>query len=415
MSSAPRAAAHWRGRASPGWPPRPEAAAVAPAPAQRRNTINNYFAAAPAAAAAAPAPAAATNAATNLFETNTERWKKTTVKKNGKTCSVYVFYSCRDGALKGGCYSTCKHQWVDIARFAPVDGSANTAGSRIKFFAAIAAYEQAYKDGNKAEAETQRAVVEQLRNAKCETCEASAGKVSPAQQACKDEWERLKRDACARNGGCQNQECPERGEGAWCVLQADHGTNPKQKKANDEPVTLSDYVWWSGHGGVAAMREEAKQIHQWVCGFCHALEPTSKQGKRCGDPATMPLGKRSGTPEERTQYDARRQALVRYPKQQYVDEVKRSVGACLHCRRPVLRGQETAFHWDHRDEATKCFGRLYGKVGGVAGLVGNCAQAASLDKVQPLLDAEMQPKCDLFCDPCHHRKTHGYPRRTPVE
>jgi hypothetical protein len=128
----------------------------------------------------------------------------------------------------------------------------------------------------------------------------------------------------------------------------------------------------------------------------------------------MPLGKRSGTPEERTQYDARRQALVVYPKQQYVDEVKRAVGACLHCRRPVLRGQEAGFDWDHRDEATKCKGGLYGVFGGVSGLVRNCAQAASLDKVQPLLDAEMD-KCDLLCNNCHHRKTYGYPRRTPVE
>jgi hypothetical protein len=378
------------------------------------NTINNYFAPAPAAAAAAPAPAAAEARPPNLFATNAERWKKTIVKKDGKMRSVYVFYSCRDGTLKGGCYGMCKHQWVDIEWFAPADGSYRTAGKRSKFFAAIAAYEKAYGDRNKAEAEKQRAIVEQLRNAFCETCEASAGRLSPAKQACKDEWERLKREACARNGGCQNQECPERGEGAWCVLQADHGTNPKQKDKNGKPVSLSDYTWWSGHGGVAAMREEAKQIHQWICGFCHALEPTSNQGKRCGDPATMPLGKRSGTPEERTQYDARRQALVVYPKQQYVDEVKRAVGACLHCRRPVLRGQEAGFDWDHRDEATKCKGGLYGVFGGVSGLVRNCAQAASLDKVQPLLDAEMD-KCDLLCNNCHHRKTYGYPRRTPVE
>ena len=391
-------------------PTQPEAAAVAPAPAQRRITLCSYFAPAPA-AAAAPAPAEAT---TNLFATNAERWKKKTVKKNGKMCSVYVFYSCRDGTLKGDCFHCTRKQFVSIEWFAPVDGCSMTAGKRTKFFEAYAAYKQAYGDHNKAEAETQRAVVEKLRNKWCETC-STAGYLTPAQQACKDEFDRLRVEMCARNGGCQNQDCPERGEGAWCVLQADHGTNPKQKDEDGKTVSLSDYKWWSGHGGVAAMREEAKQIHQWICGFCHELEPTSNQGKRCADPATMPPGKRSGTPEERTQYDARHSALVRYPKQQYVDEVKRSVGACLHCRRPVIRGQEAAFEWDHRDEASKCFGELYGKVGGVSGLVNNHAQAASLDKVQSFLDAEMQPKCDLLCHNCHHRKTYGYPRREPVE
>ena len=39
--------------------------------------------------------------------------------------------------------------------------------------------------------------------------------------------------------------------------------------------------------------------------------------------------------------------------------------------------------------------------GGVAGLVSNCSNEASLDKVQPLLDAEMKPKCNLYCTPCH--------------
>lgn len=31
--------------------------------------------------------------------------------------------------------------------------------------------------------------------------------------------------------------------------------------------------------------------------------------------------------------------------------------------------------------------------------------------VQHLLDAEMEPKCDLLCCNCHHRKTHGYEPR----
>ena len=387
-------------------PPQPQQAS------NKKHKMTDFFA--PKAAAAA-APAAATAAAArpaNLFETNAEKCHKTTVKKNGKKCSVYVSVACGDGTLKGGCHNACKNQWVGIERFAPADGSHMTAGKRTKFLEAYAAYQQAFKDGNKADVEKWRAVVEALRTDKCDKC-ISMMKPSPAMQACKDEWERMKREACARHGGCQYQHCTERGEDAWCVLEADHGTNPKMRKADGTPVALSDYKWWSGHGGVAAMRVEAQQIHQWICRHCHALEPTSNQGRRCGDPDGMPPGKGRGTPEEKAQYFARHSASVRYPKLQHVDARKRDVGACLHCRRAVIAGEEVGFDWDHRDEATKCKGGLYGKQGGVSGLVTNCAKAASLDEVRELLDAEMH-KCDLLCKPCHHRKTLGHPRRAPV-
>jgi hypothetical protein len=69
-----------------------------------------------------------------------------------------------------------------------------------------------------------------------------------------------------------------------------------------------------------------------------------------------------------------------------------------------------AFHFDHRDELTKMMGGLAGKNGGVAGLVNNCANAASLDKIEGVIDAEMA-KCDVLCANCHHRKTYGYTYR----
>lgn len=394
-------------------PPSPSLAYGTPASPQPQvinNTYNirNYFAAAPPAAPAADARPA------HLFATNDERRHTTTVKKNGKTCSVYVSVACGDGTLKGGCHDMCRQQWVGIERFAPADSSWQTAGKRTKFLEAYAAYQQAFEDGNKADAEKWRADVEALRTNWCDACSA-VKKLPPKQQACKDEWERMRREACARNGGCQNPHCTERGEDAWCVLEADHGTNLKMRKADGTPVALSEYKWWAYNGGVAGMREEAQQIHQWICRHCHALEPTSTQGqgRRCANPDGMPPGKRRGTPEEMAQYKARHSALVRYPKQQYVDKRKRDVGACAHCRRAVIAGQEVGFDWDHRDEATKCKDGLYGKQGGVSGLVANNVKAASLDKVAPLLDAEMD-KCDLLCKPCHHRKTFGYPRRAPV-
>ena len=96
----------------------------APTTTFNANTMNNYFAAAPA------APAAADDARpAHLFATNAERRHKTTVTKCGKPCSVYVSDACRDGTLRGGCYNTCKNQWVGIERFAPADDSLAAAAA----------------------------------------------------------------------------------------------------------------------------------------------------------------------------------------------------------------------------------------------------------------------------------------------
>jgi hypothetical protein len=47
----------------------------------------------------------------------------------------------------------------------------------------------------------------------------------------------------------------------------------------------------------------------------------------------------------------------------------------------------------------------------VSGLVNNDTKAAALDKVEHLLDAEMEPKCDLLCSNCHvSRKPRGLGR-----
>jgi hypothetical protein len=52
----------------------------------------------------------------------------------------------------------------------------------------------------------------------------------------------------------------------------------------------------------------------------------------------------------------------------------------------------------------------------VSGLVGNDTKAATLDKVEHLLDAEMVPKCDLLCVNCHiSRKPRGIGRREVAE
>ena len=379
------------------------------------NTLNAYFAPAPAPAVPVAQPVAQPVGPTPLFATNAERYHKVRRKSDKKM--IYTSAACAYGTLKAGCHHCDKRSYADISRFAPMADSAQSNGFRQEFDAAYAAYKVAHAAGDKEEAVKQRKIVEENRTERCDSCREKGGGLSPDVQACKDEWDRMRKDACERNGGCQNQDCSERGMASWIVLQADHGTNPKKH-------ALSQYTRWAlkRNGGVAGMREEATQIAQWICGCCHALEPTSDSGRRSPDPETMPDGKSTGTKEEVSQYKAKHHAIIVYPKQQYVDAKKREIGRCQYpdCGRRVVAGNEQSFHFDHRVESTKCKASkgdlLFGERGGVGGLVGNHSKAAALDKVEHLLDAEMEPKCDLLCVNCHLcRKPRGLGRREVAE
>ena len=377
------------------------------------NNINNYFAAAP---APVPEDATATEQPERLFATNADRIKRVSVKKNGKWCPVYAWYSASDGTLKGGCHSACTNQFVDLDNFAPADGSSNTQGDRTKWDAAYLAYKAAHAASDRDECVAQRAVLEKLRGDRCFKCRHDPGYLRPKAKDCK-EWYDAKRKAMAvKNDGCAHPDCPERGPDVWCILAAEHGTNPKKKDVHGDPVCLGEYEKWPALGGVQAMMEEDEQIEKWTCLCCARLDPSSSSANRCGDPEGMPDGKRSGTKAEVAQYERKRQAVRRYPKQKYVDECKwdDDNGECAECKRPVVEGEEVMFDWNHRDEATKCKGGLFGERGGVAGLVHNCSNAATLAKVKHLLDAEMKPKCDLLCTNCHHLHTHKYPRSATV-
>jgi len=339
-----------------------------------------------------------------LFRKRSEKYHEVPHKNKRVKRMVIVSKACRNGALKGGCHH-CGNRTLGISRFAPKNAT-RSAAKRQGFFAAYKAYRKAHAAGNKEKAIAKRAIAESMRTDWCDSCRA-VKRLPPAAQACKDFYDDLRKAACAEFDGCQNQACTERGMAAWIALQADHGTNPKARytkgKRKGKPLNLSDYTGWAAHGGVPAMREEAKRIHQWICGCCHALEETSKSGRRCGDPKDMPDGKWNGTAEERTQHPRKLRAKITYPKQRYVNAVKREVGFCQYpgCGREVVKGNEASFDWNHRKESTKCRGGLFRKQGGVSGLVQNHTKAASLDKVEPLLDAEMKPKCDLLCHNCH--------------
>ena len=381
------------------------------------NNIRNYFT-----AAAGPTAIPEDTRPPNLFPEG-ERQNNGYVPYHGKMRSYRVSHATRDGQLKAGC-KNCTSNYLDMVQFAPPEGNQN-ARRRPQFLDALQAYSVAWDARDLDAARAARATLEELRNGLCPSCNKDTGYLSPAEQACKDEYVRMRKAACKKNDGCANPDCVERGDQAWCVLQGDHlHTAKEEDEALRKTHMLSDYIWWSGNGGVAAMRAEEAKGMQWLCGFCHQLEPTGTQANRCPDPwaknadgtPLMPDGRQGkhATPEEVKQYFAKHDAKVKYPKQRYVDARKRAVGRCKACERSDVEGKEWAFHWDHRDEATKLKGKgtLAREQGGVGGLVANNAKRADLNAAgfKAILDAEMD-KCDLLCHNCHHRKTWGYPMR----
>ena len=377
--------------------PRPQVRVV------NANTLNNYF-------SASAAPAIPEAARTSLFESNAERGKKVTVLIRGKPRLVYAVYSHDDGTLRGGCHALCHRQFHDYMWFAPASGSAHTAAMHTKFLSAYDAYRTAHALKDREACLVHRDVLEELRTNVCSACRPDPGYMSPAQRACKEWYDAKRQEMCAHNNGCAHADCPERGPDVWCIITANHGTNPKAKH-NGKPLNLSDFTRWPAHGGVQAMKVEEEQIEDWPCRVCHRLDPTSNSGKRCGDPEDMPEGKSSGTDLEVQQYKARHSAVIKYPKQQYVDAAKRQIGCCAACKRPVEPGTEPGFDFDHLDESKKSKGGLFGEQGGVAGLVANCANAAVLALVRVFLDVEMA-LCQLLCKNCHARKTCGYEAST---
>jgi hypothetical protein len=374
-------------------------------------TINNYFAAAP-----GPTVATEDTRPPNLYP-QAERVKLGQTKNNGKTVSFIVSQCMRDGELKGGCIH-CNNNFISIKKFTPPK-CLNNNRNHPEFVNAVEAHDVAYKARNLDAARAARAVINEKRNKLCLRCQNTQSGYSPNEKLCINEYKRMQSEACKLNDGCAYKNCPERGPQACFVLQADH-IHPKDHPDPDKRklFILSDSSECVKHGGVPAMRKEAAKGIQWICGFCHKLERSSKSGRRRGDPKDLPDGKegKKATQEEKSQAVAKWKATVTYPKQCYVDARKHAIGACEFCKRKVLPGQEQAFPFDHIDPTTKMVGKdtLVGENGGVGGMVGNTKlKMAGKTEAQTrrLLDEEMD-KCRLLCENCHFRKEHGYPRRT---
>jgi hypothetical protein len=328
--------------------------------------------------------------------------KKKRVKYNGKWRDVYVWCVSKNGTLTAGC-ENCPNSF-GMDKFAPHD-CLNSKTKHKAFVEALADYKKAVAKRDIDALKAALAILEENRMTKCHRCQADLGHLSPKAKACKNYWDDLRKKHCNLNGGCANPDCVERGPEAWTVLQGDHIPSEKTHR-------LSAYTWWASNGGVPAMQKEVEAIHQWVCGYCHMLEPTTRAAHKT-HPDDMPNGKRrGGTEVELQQYDAKKHTKKTYPKREYIDAKKRAVGECAHCERPVRVGEEHCFICDHIDETTKLRGGLAGESGGVSGLVHNFSNDARLEApgMKKLLDDEWD-KCQLLCWNCDRRKTFGYPRR----
>ena len=250
-----------------------------------------------------------------------------------------------DGSLVGQCshkihrWSLVKNTPQPIRNFTPGDNH-NSRSSRAAFDVAHADFNAAIAANNLDAAREARARIEALRAKLCVGCKMPEGYLSPSEQACKDNWDRI----LGTMGLCV--KCGEQQ-----ATQANH--LPGKTKTLD----ISDYTKWPAKGGVAAQTKEFKECCEEICACCHVIDKLSLQGNRNGDPRLMPRGKWSGTKEEVDAYKARHHAKMTYPKYLFHDRVKLEMGVCfLSGKRVVAERVSTkvmahvvAFDSDHFD------------------------------------------------------------------
>ena len=151
------------------------------------------------------------------------------------------------------------------------------------------------------------------------------------------------------------------------LIEADH--LGKKLKA------CSDMSYWShSKRGPPALRAELKTC-QPLCRFHHKLQ-TQQRNHDNGRIQTKP-------------HVLRKRAVIN------AEKYKR--GCCLRCDRVLKKGEECAFHFDHRDPNTTFM--YQGNTKGPSAFV-NLSDAL-FDKQWPL----EQAKCDLLCANCHGLKS----------
>ena len=182
--------------------------------------------------------------------------------------------------------------------------------------------------------------------------------------ACKKVWDDWRREhPCVK---CMND--PKYVHN-YLLIEADH--LPESKKVEQ----CSELGFWShSQRGPDALRAELIKC-QATCKFHHALV-TQQRDHDNGRIQTRPK---------------------RLRKRAVINAEKYKRGCCLRCDRVLKKGEECAFHFDHRDPNTKFM--YQGNTKGPSAFV-NLSDAL-FDKQWPL----EQAKCDLLCANCHGLKS----------
>ncbi len=193
----------------------------------------------------------------------------------------------------------------------------------------------------------------------CQTClkkirERNKKRYAPCQKVW-DDWRKI--HPCVK---CINNPNYKHN---YLLIEADH--------LGGKVTHCSNVSYWSVKSrGAPALRAELMKC-QALCKFHHALQTQQRSNK-----------------SERP-WVLRKRAIINAEKYRR--------GCCLKCKRVLNKGEECAFHFDHRDPKTKFEYR--GKLLDPSNFVK--LPQALFDKQWPL----EQAKCDLLCANCHKLKT----------
>jgi Zn ribbon nucleic-acid-binding protein len=292
----------------------------------------------------------------------------------------------RNGELRAKCnHEGCKHP-LSLPHFKPKQNPRHEA----EFETAFVKYEAARLTRNVKEMDEAREVLERRKVATCthhRAIEAKSNAKGPNCQGadCNRAWQELQATKFAKCGKC----------GATRAVEAHHVDPKGERDANNKKVhSVSDYPWWACHGGVPALRAEAAKCEP-LCKMCHTIEETSDSGNRCTHPDDYPVVSRK---DDKKAYDARLKAQIKYPKQQYVDNIKRHLKGCAHLGCPGNEGPDDWVNnhpqcgdFDHIDRADK-------KIS-ISEIVHSLTRVP-VAEWKAAIDKEL-PKCRLLCKNCH--------------
>ena len=143
-------------------------------------------------------------------------------------------------------------------------------------------------------------------------------------------------------------------------IEADHIDPTKKVKS------CSQYSYWANRGGVEQLQLELNKCRA-ICIFCHRVHSRrQRQLSKC---------------------------KTRQQKREYVNAIKRSIGACKLCARPIRSEEElSAFDFDHIDQSE------------YKDRICKMVQNYALKEFYACIDREIS-RCRLICCMCHKSHT----------